>query len=249
MQKPPYLQRVSSRPDRFPENATFPFDLGFVAELELEFRTAITFLVGENGSGKSTLLEALAVLCDFPARGGGRSELAAQHAPDTETGLADALRPAFRSRPWKGFFFRAEFQAHLATLFDERGGGDGRSNGRYDLFGDRPLHARSHGEAFLEIMLNRLGPGLFLMDEPESALSPQRQLTLLSCMAELASQGETQFIVATHSPILLTCPGATIVSFDDETLPLVALEDTSHFQITKGILNAPERYWRDLTKD
>jgi predicted ATPase len=105
----------------------------------------------------------------------------------------------------------------------------------------------SHGQAFLSIMQNRFDDGLFLMDEPESALSPQRQLTLLALMHKLVQTGRSQFFVATHSPILLTYPGAAIVSFDGGALERVAIEDTSHYQITQGILNNPQMYWRHLS--
>ena len=107
----------------------------------------------------------------------------------------------------------------------------------------------SNGEAFLSVMQNRFSRGLLLMDEPESALSPQRQLSLLAMMHELASSGQTQFFIATHSPILLTFPGATILSFDDGPFRPIDLEDTSHFQITRDILNNPKMYWRHLASE
>jgi predicted ATPase len=106
------------------------------------------------------------------------------------------------------------------------------------------LHHRSHGEAFLEVFKHRIQDGLFLLDEPEAALSPQRQLALLYLIGERVERGRAQFILATHSPILLTFPGAVIVSFDDGTLRRVALEETTHYQITRGVLESPERYWK-----
>jgi predicted ATPase len=108
------------------------------------------------------------------------------------------------------------------------------------------LHTRSHGEAFLAILKNRIRAGLFLFDEPEAALSPQRQLALLAHIAELASQGRSQFIMATHSPVLMTIPGATILSFDGSPVAPIRLEDTSHYQITKGILQNHASYWKHL---
>ena len=119
----------------------------------------------------------------------------------------------------------------------------------YARYGGRSLHTRSHGEAFLAILQNRIRSGLLLFDEPESALSPQRQLALLAQMSMLAATGTSQFIIATHSPILLTFPGAQILSFDGEALRPTVLEDTSHFQITKGILQNPAVYWKHLHAD
>jgi len=116
----------------------------------------------------------------------------------------------------------------------------------YTLYGGRSLHTRSHGEAFLAILQNRIRSGLLLFDEPESALSPQRQLTLLAHMSALSATGKSQFIIATHSAILLTFPGAQILSFDGDALRPTSLEDTSHFQITKGILKNPAVYWKHL---
>jgi predicted ATPase len=108
------------------------------------------------------------------------------------------------------------------------------------------LHRMSHGEAFLSVMQNRFDNGLFILDEPETALSPTRQLTLLALMYELSRAGNSQFLVATHSPILLTYPQARIVSFDEASLPSVAFTDTQHYQITSGILRQPESYWKHL---
>ena len=119
----------------------------------------------------------------------------------------------------------------------------------YAAYGGRSLHTRSHGEAFLAIIQNRIRSGLLLFDEPESALSPQRQLVLLAHIAKLTAAGGSQFIIATHSPILLTCPGAQILSFDGESIRRVRLSETSHYQITRGILDHPERYWRHLRPD
>ncbi len=111
------------------------------------------------------------------------------------------------------------------------------------------MHPRSHGEAFLATLLERSRSGLILMDEPESALSPQRQLTLLARMAQLVAEGETQFVIATHSPILLTYAGADIVSFDAAPLASVRLEDTSHDRVTKGLLDHPASFWRHLAAE
>jgi predicted ATPase len=227
----------------------FPLGLPFVRGLDLAFSKAVTFFVGENGSGKSTLIEAIAEACGLPVSGGSRAEAAGQHGPERHSALTAVLRHAFGRRPRDGYFFRAELQAHFASLLDQRRADPDFRGDPYALYGGRSLHAQSHGEAFLAVLLNRIRSGVIVMDEPESALSPQRQLALLTRMAELVAAGETQFIVATHSPILLTFPAADIVSFDEVPLRSVRLEETSHYQITRGILEAPERYWRLLRKE
>jgi len=220
--------------------------LPFVRQLDLRFESPVTFFVGENGTGKSTLIEAIASLCRLPVSGGGRNELAGRHGPDAVSLLAPALRPAFRRRPPDAYFLRAEFQAHFASLLDARRDDPEFLDDPYGRYGGRSLHTRSHGEAFLAILEHRIRAGLFLLDEPESALSPQRQLVLLAHMWRQVSAGKSQFIVATHSPILLTFPGADLVTFDGGTLARVKLEDTSHYQITRGILHNAESYWNHL---
>ncbi len=244
-----YLKRVVLHEDGLPPDDRFPFDLPFVRGLDLTFTTPVTFFVGENGSGKSTLVEAIADLCRLPVSGGGRNELDVAHGPQTGSELAPALRASFAKKPRDGYFFRAEFMAHFATLLEQRRADPDFIEDPYARYGGRSLHTRSHGEAFLEILSSWMAPGIILMDEPESALSPQRQLTLLVRMAALARRGDVQLIIATHSPILLTFPGATILSFDAGAIAQVRLEETAHYQITKGILDAPERYWRQLERE
>jgi predicted ATPase len=243
---PPYLRGVYLVPERIDDAEAFPFCLPCVKDLNLEFGAAVTLFVGENGSGKSTLIEAIAALSGMPVSGGGRNELSSGHGPKQDSPLARALRPSFRKRPQDGYFFRAEFMAHFASLLDDRRDDPGFGGNPYARYGGRSLHNMSHGEAFLTLFKSRLEHGLFLIDEPESALSPQRQLTLLALMADRLATGKAQFIVATHSPILLTFLGAQILSFDDGSPHEIAIEDTSHYQITKGILECPERYWKHL---
>jgi predicted ATPase len=236
-------------PERLPPEPAFPFTLPFLPSLDLEFSAPVTFFVGENGTGKSTLLEAIAALSRLPAGGGGRNELDSQHAPEHDSELSRALRPTFDRKPRDGYFLRAEFHAHFASLLDQRAADRDFNGDPYARYGGRSLHSRSHGEAFLALFQNRIRQGLYLLDEPESALSPQRQLALLALMDDLVRAGASQFVIATHSPILLTFPGATIISFDDPKLPRTRLEDTAHYQITRGILEGPERYWRHLREE
>jgi predicted ATPase len=244
-----FLRRVYVRPDAELREDDFPCILPFVRTLDLEFEGPVTILVGENGSGKSTVVEAIAELSGLPVGGGGRNDLADLKAPQNRSELAPFLRAAFLKKPRNGYFFRAEFQAHFATLLDERKADPEFRSDPYARYGGRSLHTRSHGEAFLSVLSSWMTPGLILMDEPEAALSPQRQLSLLVQIAKLARDGGTQFIIATHSTILMTYPGASLLSFDGGTIKPTRIEDTSHFQITKGLLDHPERYWKHLLSD
>lgn len=248
----PYVTGVTLKEEEPLDPSVFPGNLPFTHKLKLAFESPVTYFVGENGSGKSTLIEALAVLARLPIAGGGTNELDADQGEAESSLLANSLRLSFIRQPRDRYFFRAEAQAHFASLLEQRrndpdfrAAGGGRAN-PYARYGGRALHQMSHGEAFLSVMQNRFQAGLFLMDEPESALSPQRQLALLALMYQLVQSGATQFIAATHSPILLTFPGAAIISFENGSLRRINLEETSHYQITRGILDDPERYWRHL---
>lgn len=241
----PFLRRVYVVPERVASWDEFPCSIPFVRALDLAFPTPVTFLVGENGSGKSTLVEAMVELCDLPVAGGGKNERADLRGPEQHAALAPFLRPSFAKRPPDAYFFRAELQASFASLLDQRREDPDFLGDPYGRYGGRPLHTRSHGEAFLSVLTNRLESGLYFLDEPESALSPQRQLALLAAMHGRVADG-AQFVIATHSPILLTYPGATLVSCDGPALAEVRLEDTSHYQITRGILEHPTRYWKHL---
>lgn len=198
--KAPYLVGLKVIPEAV-AGTSYPFHLPSIRGLDLRFSRPVTFFVGENGTGKSTTIEALAEICGLPASGGGRSEFAAAHGPEPEAALTTALRPAFRKRPRDAYFFRAEFQSHFASLLDQRRrdpdfiGGD-----PYARYGGRSLYTRSHGEAFLAVFQERIGEGLYLFDEPESALSPQRQLTLLAHMATRFTRSGWKTRRTTRSP-------------------------------------------------
>jgi predicted ATPase len=241
-----FLKRIYLRSDAKLEEGQFPCSLPFVRGLDLQLEHPVTIFIGENGCGKSTLVEAIAELCGLPVGGGGRNELADLRSPHSRSELAPFLRAAFQKKPRSGYFFRAEFQAHFATLLEERKADPDFWGDPYARYGGRSLHTRSHGEAFLEVLSSWMSSGLILMDEPESALSPQRQLVLLAHMARLMRAGGTQFLIATHSPILMTYPGALLLSLDGGGITPIRLEDTAHFQITKGVLDSPGRYWKHL---
>lgn len=233
----PFLTRVGLREDRI-QPGVHPFTLPLIAgKLALEFSTPVTFLVGENGSGKSTLLEALAWAVGFGAQGGNRDNSFAENADGYALGRALSL--SWRQKVTGGFFLRAETFFNFATYLEEVGS-------TFLSYGGQSLHAQSHGEAFLSLFQHRFEDGLYLLDEPEAALSPQRQLAFLRVLHELSSQKIAQFVIATHSPMLLTFPGATVLSLDGGTIQAVAYQDTEHFQVTRDFLNAPGRFYRHL---
>jgi predicted ATPase len=241
----PFLTGVYLVPERVPSFGEFPFSLPFVDGLDLDLDRALTFFVGENGSGKSTLLEAIAGLAGYHVGGGGKEDLLHEEH-ESRSILAGALRPRFRHRPRDGFFFRSETLVNFATLLERRRDDPDFWGDPYLRYGGSSLHARSHGEAFLNVFQHRIQHGLFLIDEPEAALSPQRQMALLALLHDRVESGEAQFIIATHSPILLTFPGAEIINFDDGKLAPIRLEDTNHYKITRGLLENPGRYWASL---
>jgi len=201
----------------------------------------VTFLVGENGSGKSTLIEAIAVAAGFNAEGGTKSFRFSTRP--SESALHAVLRLARGDqRERGGFFLRAESLFNVATQIDEL---DVVSS-----YGGVSLHEQSHGESFLALALNRFeGYGLYILDEPEAALSPSRQLAFLRIIDELVRNKGSQFIIATHSPILMAYPKATIYLLTGDGMTRVLYEETEHYRITRGFLEDREEYLRHLFAD
>jgi len=234
-----YLKSCKVLQDTIPNKQAYPFNIPSLQDLhELEFPTNVTFFVGENGSGKSTLLEAIADRCDFNTAGGGRQNLYEVHK--AESSLGEYIRLSWLPKISNGFFLRSEtfyqFARHIDLIEDPR---------RYNAFGGKSLHHQSHGESFLALFMNRFkGKAIYLLDEPEAALSPTRQLSLLKIMKDL--EHEAQFIIATHSPILLGYPNATIYSFDQGEIESIRYEDTIHYIVTKRFLDAPQSILREL---
>lgn len=233
----PFLTRLSLKPDKV-QPGVHPFTIPLLKpQFNVTFTTPVTFLVGENGSGKSTLLEALAWALGFNAQGGNRDN---SYADDVDGhALGRALWLSWRQRVSDGFFLRAETFFNFATYLEEVGS-------PFIAYGGKSFHEQSHGEGFLALFENRIEDGVYLLDEPEAALSPGRQLTFLSILHQLASMKVAQFIIATHSPILLTLPGATVLSIEDGELRQVSYRDTEHYQLTRDFLNSPERFHRYL---
>ena len=234
----PFLTQLSLKEDKI-QRGIHPFTIPLLEreDLNLAFTTPVTFLVGENGSGKSTLLEAVAWALGFNAQGGSRDDSFEEGADGYPLGRA--LRLGWRQRVTDGFFLRAETFFNFATYLENVGS-------TFLAYGGKSLHEQSHGEAFLALFENRVEDGVYLLDEPEAALSPGRQLTFLSILHHLASMKVAQFIIATHSPILLTLPGSRVLSIEEGLIREVSYRDTEHFQLTRDFLNAPERYHRHL---
>lgn len=213
----------------------------------LEFDRPVTFLVGENGTGKSTLLEGIAVACGFNPEGGTRNFSFSTRATHSE--LGEYLTPARKRYPRDGFFLRAESFYNVATNIDEMDEAPAFAPKLIDSYGGVSLHRQSHGESFLALVQNRFGgEGLYLLDEPEAALSPSRLLTLMGEMDQLVKR-DSQFIVATHSPILMAFPKARIYELSESGIRAVEYRETEHYQLTKRFLDDPERMLRYLLED
>jgi predicted ATPase len=237
----PFLLRLELLRERIAAPDQYPYSIPAVAAVDgLSLESRVTYFVGENGSGKSTLLEAIAVAMGFNPEGGSMNFQSSTRS--SESSLAGALR-LVRSvrRPRTGFFLRAESFFNVATTVDQLGVASS--------YGGRSLHEQSHGESFIALSLHRFGPdGLYLLDEPEAALSPLRQMSMLRRMHDLVRQG-CQFVVATHAPILLAYPGARIYELDGCGLRAVAYDDTSTVRVTREFLGNRERTLEELFAD
>jgi predicted ATPase len=232
----PFLLRIESLPEKV-ERETYPFNIrAFSRGIDLIFRNKVTFFVGENGSGKSTLLEALAECCGFNPEGGSRDHHRATVADRSP--LAQALRLSWSRKVTEGFFMRAEsfynFASYIEQVSDLR------------RFGGKSLHEQSHGESFISLFANRFEQGIYILDEPEAALSPQRQLSFLKIIHDLVTPGHAQFLIATHSPMILSYPGAVLFNLDGDSIEEIDYRETKHFLITRDFLNSPERFFKHL---
>lgn len=232
-----FIQSIRIDWNKIEENSYLK-EIHSIKELnELKFTSPITFLVGDNGTGKSTLLEAIAIAYGFNPEGGTLNYRFSTH--EDHSNLADAVQIVKGYvRSQCSYFFRAETFFNLAT----------KSIDYLSSYGGKELHDRSHGESFLAFFQEYDGKGIYLMDEPEAALSPQRQLTLLIQIARMAKEG-SQFIIATHSPILLGIPDATILSFDSDKITECSYEETESYLVTKSFINNREQFLKRLLEE
>lgn len=240
----PFFSAVTMTWENVDSPDRFPYTVPAIQKLQrLALHPAVTFIIGENGAGKSTLLEAIAVRLNMRATGGAAREDFSRRPVDG--GLHDAIQITKNPRrsPADRFFIRAETVFDLASELDEDAKEDARVYGSY---GGKSLHTRSHGEAFLAIVQSRLGEeSFYILDEPEAALSPARQLTVLKEIDWLV-RGGSQFVIATHSPILMSYPDSWIYELEDDGFKRVEYQDTQHYTLTKSFLDHPDAFLRHL---
>ena len=231
-----HLREVRLRPEQYPTEKQYPFNIDVLrATRSIQFSSPVTFFVGENGSGKTTLLEALARRCHIHIWSGmERSRSVINPYEETfflyiEVEWTDGIVP--------GSFFSSQIFRNFAQLVDEW---EVDNPGQIDYFGGKSLVAQSHGQSIMSFFKSRYKiKGLYLLDEPETALSPKSQIELLKLLREMSALGHAQFIIATHSPILLACPGSVIYSFDTAPVKTIYYEDTEHYKIYKAFMENP----------
>ena len=237
----PYLKRIWLDPSRVSDRAAYPFCLPLLQnDFELNFDRAITIIVGENGVGKSTLLEGIAVLAGYDEAGGGKGYMPVDHSRAIEAmggTLSSALRAAWLPKITKGSFFRAESFFSVARYLDEAALDD-------PLGGPPPdFLSHSHGEGFLRFFRERCQKqGMFIFDEPESALSPNRQLEFLKLLRRMDAIGHCQVIMATHAPMLMAYPNATLLQMTKDGLEPVTVKQTDHYRVMRDFCADPKGF-------
>jgi predicted ATPase len=233
----PYLRRVWLEPSRITDRAAYPFGLPFLRDdFELSFDCSITTIVGENGTGKSTLLEGIAVLAGYDEAGGGKGYMPVDHSKAIEAmggRLSSAFRASWLPKVTTGWFFRAESFFSVARYLDEAA--------REPLSGAPPdFLSHSHGEGFLRFFEERCQrQGIYIFDEPESALSPSRQMEFLKLMRRMENSEHCQIIMATHSPMLMAYPGARLLRLTKYGLEPVNVKDTDHYKVMREFCEDP----------
>src|SRR5260221_10600759 len=238
----PYLRRIWLDPSRIDDRAAYPFCLPFLRDdFELSFDRPITIIVGENGTGKSTLLEGIAVLAGYDEAGGGKGYMTVDHSWALEKmggQLSDALRASWLPKITNGWFFRAESFFSVARYLDQMAQ-------EYPMGGGPPpdFLSHSHGEGFLRFFQERCQrQGIFIFDEPESALSPSRQIEFLKLLRRMDVSGICQVIMATHSPMLMAYPNARLLQLTKYGLDTVRVEDTEHYRLMREVWMNPKAF-------
>jgi predicted ATPase len=242
----PYLKRVWLDPSRVSDKASYPFCLPFLQQgFELDFEHAITIIAGENGTGKSTLLEGIAALAGYDEAGGGKGYRPVDHSDAFEAmggRLSEALRAAWLPKVTTGWFFRAESFFSVARYLDQSALGAG------NIPPDFLSH--SHGEGFLRFFEERCQrQGIFIFDEPESALSPSRQIEFLKLLRRMDRSGICQVIMATHSPMLMAYPGARLLRLSKYGLEPVTVEDTDHYRLLREFWADPKVFIETMLEE
>ncbi|PID76542.1 MAG: AAA family ATPase [Deltaproteobacteria bacterium] len=236
-----YIYEIKLNREKVPSFEQYPFSLDAVKNISsIKLHPNVTFFIGENGSGKSTLMEAIAVSWGFNPEGGSKNFNFGTY--ESHSSLHEYIRLSRGyKRPKDGFFLRAESFFNVASeiqRLDEQGG---FGPPIIDSYGGHSLHEQSHGESFMALLINRFGGnGLYILDEPEAALSPTRQMAMISRMHDLVKM-KSQFIIATHSPIILAYPHAMIYQLDENGIKKVNYEETEHYQVTKDFLNRTDK--------
>ena len=234
-----HLKEIRISSDKFPTRDYYPFNLGVLQQTEtIPFSSSVTFLIGENGSGKSTLLEALTHRCGIYIWS-VEQRTRCEFNPYEEK-LFLYLKVEWTDGIVPGSFFSSQIFRNFAQIVDEW---EADNPGQIDYFGGKSLLTQSHGQSLMSFFKARYKiKGLYLLDEPETALSPRSQLEFLRLLQETGQRGQAQFIIATHSPILLACPGSMIYSFDHVPLRVIRYEETPHYQIYKNFMEDPEKF-------
>lgn len=236
----PFIETVFLERSRIADPDHYAYHLPALRTFtKLDLHPQVTFLVGENGSGKSTLLEAIAIANGLNPEGGSRNMLFATRESHSDLYKALKLRRYHALAP-DAWFLRAESLFNVATEIDQLGVANS--------YGNKSLHEQSHGEAFMTLIESRFSQGLYFLDEPEAALSPQRQLEFLVLLDSIVKR-DSQLIIATHSPIIMSYPLAKIYAFTEDGIKPIAYRDTDHYQVTKSFLDSPERMLKHLLDD
>lgn len=235
----PYLREISLKAEKPIPIGEYPFTIPAVRHLGcIDFDPHVTFLVGENGTGKSTLLEAIAAALGLNAEGGTRNFSFATRSSHSQLYRYLRLVRSYQ-RPRDSYFLRAESFFNVATEIERLDREGGFRPPIIDAYGGRSLHEQSHGESFFALMMNRFrGQGIYILDEPEAALSPKKQLMMLARIRTLVQQ-DSQFVIATHSPILLAYPNARILVLDEQGYRRCRYEETEHYRIARDFLTDP----------
>jgi len=236
-----HLKNITLQADKYPTKIAYPFNLPiFQKTIQVELDYPVTLFAGENGTGKSTLLEAIAIACGIHIW--RNSERCRPEYNSHEDKLYQYISTEWENGRVPGSFFGSKIFQHFAELLDEWAAAD---RGQLNYFGGKSLTTQSHGQSLMSFFRSRYQiKGLYLLDEPETALSPKSQIELLSLLSEMSINGNAQFIIATHSPILLACPGAKIYLFDNSSIKQISYEETDHYLIYKEFMEDRNKFFK-----